>query len=164
MGITLGTPIPPSVPLCPKANYSVYPDFSRIHEGDLCITDAIGEVADLWGTPSLGFDYRTSVFRREGRVYSIWLSLDSDSYQKAVSLLVTKYGPPTSTTADTVQTKGGADFENMTTQWKGRKVSIRAIQRFDKVDQSVIMIDDLSMQAEMADEIKSKQNSAASKL
>lgn len=164
IGITPGQPLPDSVQVCPRDYNTSYPDFQRIHEGQLCVVDKTGEISDVWGTPNLGFNYKTTIFRKGDAVSSIWLTLDSDSYDVAVSLLTKKYGAPTKVAKDTVQTKAGGQFDNTTVEWVGRKLSIRAIQRFDKVDQSIIMVNDLALQAQELNAIKAQSDDAASKL
>jgi hypothetical protein len=163
MGITLGQPLADQAPRCPTDRYGQL-DFQNIREGQLCADSASKEITDVWGTPALGFSYKTTVFMKSGKVSSIWLLADTAMYPAATALLIKRYGAPSRISEGEVQSTAGAKFANETAQWSGKKVSIRAIQRFDKVDQAAVIVEDIELRSRSTEEDNAKEDAAASKL
>jgi hypothetical protein len=57
------------------------------------------------------------------------LSFSSDDFEKLRDIFIERYGPPTSSTEDDLQTRMGAKATNRTLIWQGRAVTI-TLQRF----------------------------------
>lgn len=118
------------------------------------------------GLPSLGLSYAYELWATttDGSLQGIDLSANSKDYAKLKDLLVTKYGPPTTNAAGKVKTKAGAEFDNETLLWSGRKVTI-LLQKYSRdINTSSAFVSNNEQTDRAAAKRESEKASAASKL
>lgn len=159
LGIQLGKPLEASnIPTCLES-MEISPE--------VCVKKPYkletGLVYRMLGHP---FDYArmTLTVDETGVVSYIGATMDHDRFSDFVKALVIKYGQPTVKGDVPVQSKAGATFSNMMYVWSGKAITIRAVERSGRVDESFVSFSDNASNTRT--EVKQKQadKAAASKL
>lgn len=79
---------------------------------------------------------RGFVRREDGVVTSISLSGKHDDYQSIKTLLVERYGRPTTVRTETLQNGMGASFKSEVLTWSGKSVTLLLKERSGSIDQT----------------------------
>lgn len=157
LGFEFGQPLPDTLPACPRD------DRELAYTRTSCLQGS-SPVFRMWWAPDLGFSYSNSIFLYAGKVASVTLKVHEDSYQALKSLLITRYGPPTSASVSTVKSLVGAEFRSEELAWIGTNVHISLYQRYDKVDESAVFVQNNALMKASMDEDRAKHGDPASKL
>jgi len=139
LGFDLGKPLRTDLSFCP-----VEP--RELAYADQCLQGS-GDYLKLWKAPDLGFPYRNDIHLRDKRVQSITLTVMENNYAALKSLLISRYGPPRQSSTASVKTLAGGQFTSEECIWDGHNVYIRLVQRYDKIDESVLFVQDHDLQA-----------------
>jgi hypothetical protein len=141
LGIKFGEIMPMTVSDCPRNG--AYVDFARLKQLDsICFDGDRKNYGRLWNTPDLGFPYQMAVMLDSGVPVSFTITTDPKYFASLAKVLVQRYGSPTRQADSTVQSQGGAEFENQTLSWVGPHVTIKADMRSGQVDTSETYISD----------------------
>ncbi|MGS0625019.1 hypothetical protein ACU8YE_19065 [Ralstonia sp. VS2407] len=157
LGFEFGQPLPDTLPACPRGDRELaYTTTSCLQGSD--------PIFRMWRAPDLGFAYSNSIFLYSGKVASVTLKVNDDSYQALKSLLITRYGPPTNASISTVKSLVGAEFRSEELAWIGTNVDISLYQRYDKVDESAVFVQNKALMKASMDQDRAKHGDPASKL
>lgn len=164
-GIPLGVTVAETgLPDCPEMPTKGFYDKEPSH---LCFLKSRyfpDKIGDLHGTPDLGFAYGASFGFHQGRIATLSLSLNQDQFERAKAVLLERYGPPTTSETKEVVAGSGARLGSQELSWKGRKLSITAIERVGRVDTSYIQFSDNATLAAQGRQQGNRTRDAASKL
>lgn len=91
------------------------------------------------------------------------LDVKQPDFEKIKGLLIERYGEPTSIDVNDVTSRVGAKLTSQQIQWKGKKISIMALERVGTIDQSYVSFSDTSvLEMKLADQ-RSNNKKAAEK-
>ncbi|WP_331157197.1 hypothetical protein [Steroidobacter sp.] len=153
MGIELGAR--PSLPTCPQAGPAK----------GLCVQNPGSEtILLLSGLPFTDIVMTASVHLHDGKVAAVHLVPKQEDYARFRSILVEKYGEPTETEIAEITAISGAKATSETAVWRGNAVSITTIERFQRIDESIVVFGHLALQLEAAARLEQAKRDAASKL
>lgn len=170
IGIELGKPLSGNFPSCPMTK-AVFGTFVDERYRDPCVTGDGNKLA-LWNGPDLGFGYGNRILLREGKVESVTLTTLEDNYAALKQLLITRYGPPSSTSVSEWETDQGLKVTSEESVWRGSNVSILLSARYDTTYttingwtyKSAVVVKDNALTKAAEDTARAKQTDAASKL
>lgn len=152
-----------NLPQCPPLNSAGFHDTKQT---SLCIITsrhAPDRMADVFGTPDLSVPYHASLSYYNGRVSGMLLDVKQPDFEKIKGLLIERYGEPTSIDVNDVTSRVGAKLTSQQIQWKGKKISIMALERVGTIDQSYVSFSDTSvLEMKLADQ-RSNNKKAAEK-
>lgn len=99
-----------------------------------------------------------------GAVHRITFWTQQIYFADVLGILVSRYGAPSTQDAFDVKTRAGASFASSRSFWQGKRLSILAEERFDKIDESLISFSDNAATEREAAKRAEKNRSAAAKL
>lgn len=159
LGVKLGALLSESaLPDCPEKSYE---------STELCLQTfdpyGLGKQYAIGGHP---FPYMAANIRinDEGNVRGLVLRLKQSRFNEFVDALKSRYGDPQTIDHSDVQNGAGAVFSSQTVKWIGRKITITAVERFMRADDSVVIVNDNAVAKMESEKAKAKESAAASKL
>lgn len=161
LGVKLGQPLEASgLPNCPERSYEattpcLITASVRTREGK--------PIYSVGGHP-FGYAAIAIKLNDEGIVTHLQAWMKHDRFAEFRQALTTRYGPPTSESDGTAQNLAGAILPSKTSNWAGRKVTIVAIERFEKMDESMVLFLDNETANREREQRENKAKDAASKL
>lgn len=160
MGIKLGGDIIYDLPECPQLSPGQDPK-SLCREKSYT-TNYYG----IKGLPSLGLTYFYSLnaLLLDRRIEYLYLSGNTNDFEKAKEMFISKYGRPSTSTIQQVKTKAGASFGNDVLIWKGQKVTISLTRYSDDINTFGVSVSNNDVAASAASKKAAKAIDDASKL
>lgn len=120
-------------------------------------------VFKLGHLPSLGIGYSAQVHVKDGVVSKITIELKQPNFSILRTAFMDRYGQPTSVDNSPVKTLAGGEFSAADITWKGNNISIRMYERFNKVDESYVIISDNVMMEVEISAMRAKRAAEAQK-
>jgi hypothetical protein len=143
LGIKLG--VPQDTPNCVG---------DRFNSPVVCLERKSDGSAHIGAFP---FRYATgTVYFHDNRVADIRFWMRQEAFGR--------YGQPTAVSQGVVSNIAGASLSSETLTWAGRRMTITAIERFLRVDESMVIFSDNAISAIKAESRRDSQRSGASKL
>ena len=154
MGMRFDKKVDDVLPLCPSNGISETMCHDKPYQNSFLIRRG----------PPLDFGYGLTVFAGGDGIESFYMTAKSEDYASLSHLLISKYGAPTERWTEVVKTKGGAEFNDETLAWQGKKVVIFAHKYSGDINTSTVSIKTLVAAQRQAAEIERKTKEGASKL
>ncbi|OZI74562.1 hypothetical protein CAL22_08870 [Bordetella genomosp. 12] len=129
-----------------------------------CIYSASNDVYQIWNALSFDFGYTLTMGMYDNAVRSFLLTTKQQNYESLRKILVERYGPPTNSSQQTVQSVGGGKFRSEAASWRGKAVTIELTERAGQVDESAMMIYHNRTQATYSKGKADKASKAASQM
>lgn len=161
LGVRLGQPLAvQTLPPCPAKAYE-----SPV----TCLTTQASPLPGYPPMRSIGghpFGYVSMSLKVDdsGMVNEIQAGMDQARFAEFKTVLIERYGQPTSTQHTTVQNGLGATFDAQILQWIGSRMSIIAMERPAQVNQSVVTFSDNAYLLQRTGAAQGRVKSDASKL
>lgn len=114
--------------------------------------------------PDLGFWYEASLDVQKGRLMKISFMIDSSSFDRALAVLVERYGPATSARENEFITMAGGHLPSREAAWTGKRVQLTMVERHVRADAGRIIFVSVPMLQEEQREQKARDMGAAQKL
>lgn len=99
-----------------------------------------------------------------GNVQRITLWTKQINYAELAGILKARYGAPTSEEVKDVKNRAGATFSSTELFWEGKHMTLVATERFDKIDESMVIFSDNASIQRVMDKRDAKAKDAASRL
>jgi len=160
LGVALGRPLnESSVPRC---------EAGTTLPTDICLSkdSGLAEAPARFTIERHPFPYAdlTVVVDEAGIVSAVVAIMSSEKFGEFAATLVERYGAPTSKTNEAWQAKSGAVFQSQALSWRGKVVTILAMERGHRVDRAVVAFNDNEAARRAEAAAKAKTQGAASKL
>jgi hypothetical protein len=111
------------------------------------------------------FRYATgTVYFHDNRVADIRFWMRQEAFGQMKGVLIERYGQPTAVSQGVVSNIAGASLSSETLTWAGRRMTITAIERFLRVDESMVIFSDNAISSLKAESRRDSQRTGASKL
>lgn len=136
LGVKLGQPLDSSaLPRCPEKSYEATAP---------CLVTASVKSADgrpIYSVAGHPFTYAAVSIKIDGTgvVSRLQTWMKHERFAEFKHALVARYGPPTTQTNEMIQSVAGATYPNQTSKWVGQNVTIIAMERFEKIDESMVI-------------------------
>lgn len=160
LGVKLGQPIAASaLPRCNSVD-------AKEQEPCLEKQGGLEEAPAQFGLLRHPFPYAqfTVLVDEAGLVANVVVTLDQKNFSEFAQVLTERYGTPTNAGVVQRQNISGGRFSSAELEWKGKKVSIMAMERSHRVDRSVVAFMDVAAVARELQKKNEKSKGAASKL
>lgn len=161
LGVKLGQPlIASNLPDCPIKSYEA--------TVPCLITASVRgpNGAPLYSVGGHPFTYASVSILTDGTgvVSQLKAWMKQEKFSEFRDALFARYGLPSKQSNENVQTRSGAVYPNQTAVWQGVSVNITALERFGKIDESVVIFSDNAAIERFGAQRKNRLNEAASKL
>jgi hypothetical protein len=158
LGVRVGQPLAASrLPDCPEKAYESL---------SLCLITArpYGALRLSIGGHPFSYAAISVIVDDSGVVSRLQAWMKSERFGEFREVLIARYGSPTKQAIGEAKNLAGASFKNERMEWIGRRLTITAIERFEKVDESMVIFSDNAAAERSAAERKKKSKDDASKL
>lgn len=138
-GIKIGNPLADSqIQPCPEKSYE---------SKSICLITSSYKTNDGKPIYSVGghpFDYAGISINIDeiGVVSDIQARMSHDRFHEFVAALISRYGEPTLTANEEIQTKSGGKYKNQTLTWTGKHLTITALERVTTITDSYVVFSD----------------------